>query len=89
METPKDFREFIELLIEYQVKYLIIGGYAIGFHSRPKFTQDLDIWIDNSEENAQRILFVLKEFGFGDLNITQSDLESRYYYSIGICTTPY
>ena len=53
MEIPQDFKEFIELLNEHNVRYLIVGGYAVGFHSRPKFTQDLDIWIDNSEENAR------------------------------------
>ena len=69
MKLPEDFKEFIELLIDYRVRYLIVGGYAVGFHSRPKFTQDLDIWIENSEENAQRVLSVLSDCGFGDLEI--------------------
>ena len=74
MELPEDFKEFIELLNVHQVKYLIIGGYAVGFHSRPKFTQDLDIWIENSQENAIRVLSVLKDFGFFELDITMEDL---------------
>lgn len=74
MKLPEDFKEFIELLNAYEVRYLIVGGYAVGFHSRPKFTHDLDIWIENSEGNARLVLAVLKDFGFGDLEITVIDL---------------
>ena len=74
MKLPEDFRDFIKLLNDQKVKYLIVGGYAVGFYSRPKFTQDLDIWIENSEENAQRVQLVLGDFGFGDLEITTKDL---------------
>jgi hypothetical protein len=74
MNLPKDFSEFIELLNAHQVRYLIVGGYAVGFHSRPKFTHDLDIWIENTQENALKVLVVLKDFGFGELDITINDL---------------
>lgn len=74
MTLPEDFKEFIELLNARQVNYLIVGGYAVGFHSRPKFTQDIDFWIENSEENARKILSVLKDFGFGELDVTINDL---------------
>lgn len=74
MKLPEDFKEFIELLNVHQVKYLIVGGYAVGFHSRPKFTQDLDIWLEPSEQNAERVLKVLRDFGFGELEITVEDL---------------
>lgn len=74
MALPEDFKEFIELLNARQVNYLIVGGYAVGFHSRPKFTQDIDFWIENSEENARKILSVLKDFGFGELDVTINDL---------------
>lgn len=74
MKLPEDFKEFIELLNAHQVKYLIVGGYAVGFHSRPKFTQDIDFWIDKREHNARKVLSVLKDFGFGDLNVKISDL---------------
>lgn len=76
MNLPEDFREFIELLNAQKVKYLIVGGYAVGFHSRPKFTNDLDIWVDNSPENAEKVLNVLKVFGFEELDIRIEDLTS-------------
>lgn len=76
MNLPEDFKEFIELLNAHKVNYLIVGGYAVGFHSRPKFTNDLDIWVDNSPENAGKVLNVLKVFGFEELDIRIEDLTS-------------
>jgi len=74
MTIPQDFREFLELLNEHKVRYLIVGGYAVGFHSRPKFTEDIDIWVECEEFNAKKLISVLQEFGFGDLDISIEDL---------------
>ncbi|MDZ7721924.1 MAG: hypothetical protein U5R06_03615 [candidate division KSB1 bacterium] len=74
MNIPQDYKEFIELLNGKRVKYLIIGGYAVGYHSRPKFTNAIDFWIENSAQNADKILKALREFGFSDLDIEQRDL---------------
>jgi hypothetical protein len=43
---------------------MVIGGYAVIHHSRPRYTGDLDLWIDASPENARRVVTVLREFGF-------------------------
>lgn len=69
----QDFREFLELLNKNRVKYLIVGGYALAYHSKPRFTGDIDIWIETNEENAEKVLNVLNEFGFGELDITKGD----------------
>ncbi|MBL0047257.1 MAG: hypothetical protein IPP32_04070 [Bacteroidetes bacterium] len=58
----KHFKEFIELLNFHKVDYLIVGGYAVGFHGHPRYTGDLDIWIKISEQNAERMMLVLNEF---------------------------
>lgn len=76
MEISKDFKEFIKLLNDHEVKYLLVGGYALAFYSRPKFTNDMDIWIEAREENAKKMLKVLTEFGFGDLELIVEDLTS-------------
>jgi hypothetical protein len=69
----KDFREFIESLNSNKVKYLVLGGYAIAFHGHPRYTKDLDIWLELSDENARNVLKALNDFGFGLLNFTKDD----------------
>ncbi len=69
----KDFKEFIALLNNHDVQYLIVGGYAVAIHGYPRYTKDLDIWIALSPENADKILKVLDDFGFGGLNLTAED----------------
>jgi hypothetical protein len=63
---PPDFKEFLQLLNEHQVEYLLIGGYAVGFYGYPRTTGDMDVWIAVHEQNAQRVVEALKEFGFGE-----------------------
>lgn len=61
---PNDFKEFLKLLNAHQVEYLLIGGYAVGYHGYPRATADMDIWIATNPANADRIVAALKEFGF-------------------------
>lgn len=64
LELPRDFREFLSVLNARGVEYLLIGGYAVGYHGQPRATQDMDIWIAMSPDNAERITAALREFGF-------------------------
>jgi hypothetical protein len=64
IHLPSDFKEFLKLLNAHQAEYLLIGGYAVGFHGYPRATVDMDIWIAMNLANSQRIVTVLKEFGF-------------------------
>jgi len=61
---PHDFKEFLKLLNAHQVEYLLIGGYAVGYYGYPRATADMDIWIAVNPDNADKIVAVLKEFGF-------------------------
>ena len=67
------FREFIELLEKNEVKYLIVGGYAVGIHGFPRYTGDLDIFIALRSENAAKVLKTLSDFGFSDLGLVEKD----------------
>ena len=79
-----DFREFIELLNGHNVRYLVVGGYAVAFHGYPRYTKDLDVWIELSAENAGSILKALDEFGFGSLGIKTGDfLETDQIIQLG------
>jgi hypothetical protein len=69
-----DFKEFIELLNKNEALYLVVGGYAVGIHGHPRYTGDLDIWLLPEKNNAEKILQVIKEFGFGSLGISEEDL---------------
>lgn len=64
IRLPQDFREFLRLLNFYEVEYLIVGGFAVGYHGYPRATGDMDIWVATSPENADKMVSVLKEFGF-------------------------
>ena len=68
-----DFEDFIRLLNSHSVEYMIVGGYALAFHGKPRHTGDLDIWIKVSDTNAAKLLVVLEDFGFGNLGFTIDD----------------
>ena len=73
MTLLPDWREFIELLNAHGVDYVIVGAWARAFHGIPRSTGDIDFFVRRSPENAQRLLAVLKEFGFGSLDIKPDD----------------
>lgn len=80
----KDFKEFIELLNGHNVRYLVVGGYAVAFHGYPRYTKDLDVWIELSPENANNIMKALEAFGFGSLELKPEDfLESDQVIQLG------
>jgi predicted nucleotidyltransferase len=60
-----DLREFLRLLNDHHVEYLLIGGYAVSYHGYVRSTADMDIWIAMNPENAQRMVELLRAFGFG------------------------
>lgn len=69
----QDFREFIGLLNEKNVKYLVVGGYAVAYHGHPRYTKDIDLWIWLDRENAEKVVEALREFGFDSLGIQVED----------------
>ena len=79
-----DLQEFIRLLNTKNVKYVIVGAWAVAFHSRPRYTGDLDIFVENSEANADRLMDVLHVFGFSGVGITRDDLlQPDYVIQLG------
>ena len=65
IQLPRDFKEFLRLLNEHHIEYLIVGGYAVSYHGFPRTTGDLDIWVDSNQETAAKLVLVLNKFGFG------------------------
>ncbi len=69
---PEDFKEFLRLLTEAEVEYLLIDGYAVGYHGYPRTTADMDIWVAISPANARKLVGVFLRFGMQDPAITPS-----------------
>jgi hypothetical protein len=63
VDTIQDFEDFLSLLDRHRVRYLIIGGLAFIFHAKPRFTKDIDLWLDPEPENLRRANDALAEFG--------------------------
>ena len=64
LDLPNDFKEFLRLLRAHGVEYLLIGGWAVGYHGYPRSTDDLDVWVAIAPANAARVVETLREFGF-------------------------
>jgi hypothetical protein len=75
MQLDPDFREFVASFNEHEVRYLVVGGYALAAHGLPRATGDLDAWVWVNDQNAERILEALHAFGFGGLGLTAADFD--------------
>jgi hypothetical protein len=64
IQLPPDFSEFLKLLNSRSVRYLLVGGYAVSYYGTPRATGDIDVWIDRTPENADKLVRVLMDFGF-------------------------
>ena len=73
MQLSKDFKEFLELLTANRVRYIVVGGYAVASYTVPRYTKDLDVWIEPSEANASNVVAALEAFGFASLGLTVDD----------------
>jgi hypothetical protein len=68
-----DFEELLAYFTANGVRAIIVGGHALAFHGRPRFTKDLDVFVDPTPDNARRILKSLEAFGFGSVGLTEAD----------------
>jgi len=85
MTLNKDLNEFIGLLVSHHVDFIVVGAHAMAFHGRPRFTGDVDIWIDGSEKNADAMVAVIGCFGFGSTGLAKKDfLESNQVIQLGV-----
>ncbi len=73
MRLSRDFQELLECFARHNVRYLIVGGWALAAHGHPRMTKDLDIWVWPDSSNANSVVEALTDFGFGDLGLTAND----------------
>lgn len=76
-KAEKDFKELLKLFNKHNVKYCIVGAYAVAFYAIPRYTKDMDILVKPSKENAFKILNALKDFGFVDIGLTFDDFNKE------------
>jgi predicted nucleotidyltransferase len=79
-----DFVEFLKVLNEQKVEFVVIGGHAVGFHGHPRNTGDMDIVIRPTEENAARVVKAVAAFGAGELGYTKEDYLSGDFIQFGV-----
>ncbi|CAN5598729.1 MAG: hypothetical protein M3449_02860 [Acidobacteriota bacterium] len=80
-----DFSELLKILNDGKIRYLIIGGYAVGKHAEPRYTKDLDIWISNRRDNAERVYEALAKFGSPLTGVSIEDFtDPTLIYQIGV-----
>jgi hypothetical protein len=85
MNLEDDLREFIELLNTLEVRYIVVGAFAVAYHGYPRYTADIDLFIERSAENAQAISKAIQQFGFGDLGLSSEDfLQEDQVIQLGI-----
>ena len=85
MDISPDFADLLKILNKDKVRYLIVGAYAAIYYTEPRYTKDLDIWVDSSLENAHKVYNALNEFGAPLKNVTPEDFTSHtLFYQIGV-----
>jgi len=85
MVLHQDFKEFLKLLNENKVEYLVVGAFALAFYGAPRNTGDIDIWIGIEKNNASRIIKTLVDLGFSLLGYNENDfLEKDTIIQLGV-----
>ncbi|MBA3296334.1 MAG: hypothetical protein H0U19_05310 [Acidobacteria bacterium] len=69
----QDFLDLLRAFIDRNVRFLIVGAYALGVHGRPRATGDLDVWVDATPDNAPNIMRALEQFGAPTEQVTVED----------------
>lgn len=75
MDLNRDYQELLQSFVSHNVRFLIVGGYALAAHGHPRYTKDLDIWVWTDPSNAERIVKSLEGFGFDGLGLTALDFQ--------------
>jgi len=70
---PDDWRDFLAALDARHVEYMLVGGIALGVHGHVRYTRDLDVWFRGSEQNAEKLISALRDFGFESLQVSPAE----------------
>ena len=80
-----DFKELLAAFNACDVAYLVVGGYAVIEYAEPRFTKDIDIWIEACPVNARKVYAALRDFGAPVSTVSEDDFAHEgYFYQIGV-----
>ncbi len=80
-----DFRDLLSSLLAADVRFLLVGSYALAFHGHPRATKDMDVWVEPTQENAVRVLQALAAFGAPIQQLTADDFaDPQTVFQIGV-----
>jgi predicted nucleotidyltransferase len=84
-KVNRDFRDLFSSFVARDVRFLVVGAYAVTYHSRPRYTKDIDLWIDPSPDNATRAFAALADFGAPLTDVRAADIATRgTIFQIGV-----
>ena len=84
MLTSSEFKELLNIFSKHEVRYLIVGGYAVMKYSEPRYTKDLDLWIATDPKNAHAVFSALREFGAPLTDLSEEDFrDGESFYQMG------
>lgn len=85
LRSSGDFRELLSLFNAEGVRYLIVGGFALAHYGRPRYTKELDVWVDRTKENARKVFRALARFGAPLDNLSHRDFaEPDVVFQLGV-----
>jgi hypothetical protein len=85
MNVNSDLRDLFKTLNACHVRYIVVGAHAVVYYTEPRYTKDLDLWVDASPENAARLFKALAVFGAPLHGITEQDLtNTELVYQVGV-----
>lgn len=85
MDISSDYRDLFKILNKHKVKYLIVGAYAVIFYTEPRYTKDIDIWVEPTFKNSEKLCKALREFGAPLKDISKKDFTNKkMIYQIGV-----
>lgn len=85
MLVNSDFKELLRIFNDHQVKYLVVGGYAVIKYAEPRYTKDIDLWVSADRDNAAAVYKALSAFGAPLVGLTENDFAHEgYFYQLGV-----
>lgn len=81
----QDFADLLRAFVDAEVRFLVVGAYALAVHGRPRGTGDIDVWVDPTPDNATRVMQALALFGAPMSDLSESDFAcAGVTYQMGV-----